>query len=84
MIGIKTDGLEKVKIALCPPLLLFDFLLAKWPLFDVFDDFDVLLIFKYVYNLYNFLDLLNLLMVILFEWLYINFDIVSYDVDKVK
>ena len=41
-VNVKNEGLEKVKIALCPPLLFFDFLLAKWPLFDVFDDFNVM------------------------------------------
>jgi len=58
MILVKSEDLEKAKIALCTPLLFFDFLLAKLPLFDLFDDFDV------IKSLWCLLMLLNL-------WIYV-------------
>ena len=47
MVGVKNEGLWKVKIALCPPLLYSDFLLAKGYIFDVFDDFEIIYDFMF-------------------------------------
>jgi len=76
---VLSQGLEKVKIALCSPLLLFDFLLAKGPLFDVLALFIDYLRLMFLYTFNRSINLKGMILLKIVIRLYTSIKLVGND-----